>query len=774
MTYPDGNTFAYGYDAAGRLASIAPGEVLADSFTATNGTLPDTTRWTTGLTANGTASVQGNELALSWATAGSSAAKITSKAPATVDQNVSLRYRFANTTSPGTLTVQTRSSTAGNYRLVIASNTATATVFKQVGTTSTALGTFTVPISTAAQRLRFQVQGTAVKARTWANGTAEPTVWGASFTDTAVTAAGVTFMAASRTAAGTNSVLVDDYSENNPTTPPTAAAAYGYNLDDQLTLETLVGGTRTRTYANGRLTTFNQNLPGAVLATSRTFDTTGRIGTETTGTVTTTFGYDAASQLTAITPSTGSATVYTYDKLGRRATSKVGTAAAQTYTYDSGSQLTAIGTNTFTYDAAGRRLTDTTTATNKATYTYDLAGRLATIARVNGTTTTTQTRTYNPTGLLASVSNLTGTTTTTTGIDWDTTQGVAQPVDFVSAGLTDLVNGPGGWLATRQGATSTAIAQDIYGSTVPSTGVAVARDAAYSPFGVAAGTNTFEPKLGYRGEISLDSLTYLRARNYDTTRGQFLSVDPAIGRPGTATMNNPYHYADNRPIDRIDPLGLFAMGDTSLQVLPQAADGERDSQSGLNPMDRTTQHNILVAIEVAYCLAAGETCQANFRVVGGSKKNNGNDGFADIVHNTVAGPIEVAEVKAYSQMAKALPEATAYAKLLKNGTVASTADATVWSVAGTYSAGGQGYSYTAIPGGFMYLPASRIPAPRTVPIPVPVPVPAPLPQPVPVPVAVPDLKPVVVGAGGAIAVWWALKVVSPACGPFAPICVIVI
>jgi YD repeat-containing protein len=240
-------------------------------------------------------------------------------------------------------------------------------------------------------------------------------------------------------------VFIDDYQEFNPTSPPAAFAAYGYNLDDQLTLETLLGGTRSRTYTTGRLTNFSQNLPGAVLATSRSYDTTGRIGTETTGTVTSTYGYDAASQLKSVTPSTGAATVYTYDKLGRRLTSKAGTAAAVTYTYDTASQLTAIGTNSFTYDPAGRRLTDTITATNKATYTYDQAGRLATISRVNSATATTQTRAYTPSDLLASVSNLTGTTTTATGIDWDTALPIAERVDFVSTALTDLVNGPGGW-----------------------------------------------------------------------------------------------------------------------------------------------------------------------------------------------------------------------------------------------------------------------------------------------------------------------------------------
>jgi RHS repeat-associated protein len=565
MTYPDGNTIMYGYDTAGRVASLTPGETLADNFTGVTGTAPIAVKWATGLTAGGTATVQGNELGLSWITTANSAAKITSKAPAAVDQNVTVRYRFANMVSPGTFTVQARSSTTGNYRVVIGATIGTATVFKQVGTVSTVLGTFVVPVGTASRRVRFQVQGTAIKARVWADGTTEPVVWNGSFTDATVTATGATFVAATRTAAGANTVFVDDFQQYDPSTPPAAVAVYGYNVDDQLTVETLLAGTRTRTYTTGRLTGFAQNLPGSVIATSRTYDTTGRIGTETTGTVTTTFGYDVASQLKTVTPSTGAATVYSYDKLGRRATSKAGTAAAVTYTYDAASELTAIGANTFTYDLAGRRLTDTTTATNKASYTYDQAGRLATIGRVNGTTATTQTRAYTPSNLLASVSNLTGTTTTTTGIDWDTNRAVPEPVDFVSTALTDLVNGPGGWAAQKVGLTSTAIAHDVYGSVVPSTGVTIGRNATYSAFGQPAGANSFEPRLGYRGELTFDNLVYLRSRNYDPARGQFTSRDPVDGANGTPTVGNPYHYVNNKPVDGIDPMGLFRLSDAEME-----------------------------------------------------------------------------------------------------------------------------------------------------------------------------------------------------------------
>jgi RHS repeat-associated protein len=281
------------------------------------------------------------------------------------------------------------------------------------------------------------------------------------------------------------------------------------------------------------------------------------------------YGYDLASQLTSVTPSTGTANVYTYDKLGRRLTSKAGTSAAVTYTYDAASQLTAIGSNAFTYDPAGRRLTDTTTATNKATYTYDQAGRLATITRINGAATTTQTRAYTPSNLLASISNLTGTTTTATGIDWDTAHSIPQPVDFVGTALTDLVHGPGGWAATKVAATNTAVAQDVYGSAVPSTGVTIARNATYTAFGTPAGTNTFEPRLGYRGELTLDNLLYLRARNYDPTRGQFTSRDRIDGQPGTVVVANPYHYANNRPLVLDDPSGLFP-GDSKFSAVPES------------------------------------------------------------------------------------------------------------------------------------------------------------------------------------------------------------
>ena len=53
---------------------------------------------------------------------------------------------------------------------------------------------------------------------------------------------------------------------------------------------------------------------------------------------------------------------------------------------------------------------------------------------------------------------------------------------------------------------------------------------------IGATAATVTPKLGYRGEIVIDNLTYLRARNYDAASGVFTSRDPLDGVNGTAVV----------------------------------------------------------------------------------------------------------------------------------------------------------------------------------------------------------------------------------------------
>ena len=79
----------------------------------------------------------------------------------------------------------------------------------------------------------------------------------------------------------------------------------------------------------------------------------------------------------------------------------------------------------------------------------------------------------------------------------------------------------------------------------------------YSPFGETAITGTPVNPFQFTGrENDGTGLYYYRARYYDPVRGRFVSEDPL--RSESQTLN-PYAYADNAPLDAIDPLGLFTI-----------------------------------------------------------------------------------------------------------------------------------------------------------------------------------------------------------------------
>ncbi len=58
-------------------------------------------------------------------------------------------------------------------------------------------------------------------------------------------------------------------------------------------------------------------------------------------------------------------------------------------------------------------------------------------------------------------------------------------------------------------------------------------------------------------------------RIYDPTTGTFLSPDPMDGVDGTPTVANAYHYADNDPLNKTDPLGLRPNDDDDFGPCPE-------------------------------------------------------------------------------------------------------------------------------------------------------------------------------------------------------------
>jgi RHS repeat-associated protein len=75
----------------------------------------------------------------------------------------------------------------------------------------------------------------------------------------------------------------------------------------------------------------------------------------------------------------------------------------------------------------------------------------------------------------------------------------------------------------------------------------------YSAYGtLSSSTGSATTPLGYDAQYtSTDTgLIYMRARTYDPTTDQFLSVDPFVALTG-----EPYSYAEDNPINKYDPSG---------------------------------------------------------------------------------------------------------------------------------------------------------------------------------------------------------------------------
>ena len=80
----------------------------------------------------------------------------------------------------------------------------------------------------------------------------------------------------------------------------------------------------------------------------------------------------------------------------------------------------------------------------------------------------------------------------------------------------------------------------------------------YGPFGEpgAGGIGLDQGRIRYTGQMYLPEagLYHYKARTYSHKWGRFLQPDPA----GSADDLNPYTYADNDPINLVDPTGMFA------------------------------------------------------------------------------------------------------------------------------------------------------------------------------------------------------------------------
>lgn len=161
--------------------------------------------------------------------------------------------------------------------------------------------------------------------------------------------------------------------------------------------------------------------------------------------------------------------------------------------------------------------------------------------------------TYDGTGLRASKTI----GATTSSFTWD----VGQIPNLLSDGTTDYLYGPGDLPVEQIASDGTHwYFHDQLGSTRALTNSNGTVDCTYdyTPYGAVLGhTGTASTPMQYTGQYTdtETGLVYLRARYYDPTTAQFLTVDPAVEQTLSA-----YGYTTNNPLNLIDPTGLWSLG----------------------------------------------------------------------------------------------------------------------------------------------------------------------------------------------------------------------
>ena len=317
---------------------------------------------------------------------------------------------------------------------------------------------------------------------------------------------------------------------------PVASFGYTYDAAHQITNETTTDltGAWSSTYT---YTALNQldvaSRSDGVDSTTAVYRPTSG-GINASSTAGDALAYNAASQLTRATSLAGVRTNFSYDGNGARVTSKVNGNASldRSYTYDDRNVLVsaAVGASTVSYtsDANGLR----------------------------------QTRSFDG---------------VTTDFVWSSVGSV--PL-LLAEGDRSYIYGPGLTPLEQVDNTGTFyLHADRQGSVraVSNTDGDIVSSVLYDAYGTVARTvGTMATPFGYTGNWT-DSLTghlYLRARDYDPTVGQFLTVDPAI-----AETHDAYGYARQNPIRFTDPLGLDFWSDTWDNVVAGAA-GVADTLTG--------------------------------------------------------------------------------------------------------------------------------------------------------------------------------------------------
>ncbi len=378
-----------------------------------------------------------------------------------------------------------------------------------------------------------------------------------------------------------NTYTYDDDSRLASVSAGTLTQSYGYDAAGNLTtssgapipglppLSGVLAFNETRTWDRaGRLTQVaNSTLGGGTRTYSYTLDPLGRPSTSSEPTGPVAYLYDNRDRLTkacyaASCAGAGDFIAYGYDNVANR-TSQTRPTGTTTYSYDNDDRLlssTGAGASTYSYDPNGNQ-----TAAGTASFTYDTANRMTSL-RPSPTATPT---TYSYDGDGVRLSRATG--AALTSYAWDTNADLADLAlerDGTGAVLRRYTYGQGP-VAMTTGSTDHTFQHDRLGSVTALNDALGQVEASYSyePFGAyrSAPTGPANP-MGFTGAYTdaESGLLHLRARQYDTGTGRFLTRDPVEG--GSC---NDYDYVCGDPVNGIDPSG------ECIQVWQERCRGEK-------------------------------------------------------------------------------------------------------------------------------------------------------------------------------------------------------
>ena len=326
---------------------------------------------------------------------------------------------------------------------------------------------------------------------------------------------------------------------------------FSYDADSDLTATTFPSGTGDEdTYAYDeadamsevKMAKGSETLASIVYARDKDGLVTKATSKGLPGAEVTEADYDENNRLTKY-----GSTEYKYDAASNP--TKEGSSES---TYNEGDELEKGGGETYSYNEVGERTKAEPSSGPATTYGYDQAGNLTSVERPEGESKPKieDTYAYNGDGLRASQTI----NSTTSYLAWDTAE---QLPLLLNDGTNSYIYGPGG-LPIEQidsEGTPTYLHHDQQGSTRLLTNASGENvgTTTYDAYGnVTGSTGTGTSPLGYDAQYtdSDTGLIYLRARVYDPTTAQFLSVDPKA--EVTRTI---YSYAQDNPLTGGDPTG---------------------------------------------------------------------------------------------------------------------------------------------------------------------------------------------------------------------------